>query len=318
MPTTVIGRPLSVRSRPTSAGSAANRLRQKPSLSTATVGSVVSSPGRNVRPRSGLTPRTSKNEAVTVWPGMISGVPSAPVIVGPPPVPGIQIAAIDSNVLLRVAHSRKFSNSIRLRACCCGPHSSTITRRSGSRNGSGRNKAASARANIALLAPMPSASVSAAASAKPGEAFNCRTARPQVSSELVEPLRQSHSRSLFRPRSTHCCFSRPTSPSRASTISRAVRGATPLSTNSLVRISMWKSISSSTSCSSGPRQSHERSERFISPCDSRRVHEAGPGYCVGWVLFLRRRRVHSALNACTGSTRAARTAGQARHSGRYG
>ena len=69
MPMTVFGRPLSVMSRPTSDGSAANRLRQKPSLSTATVGSVVSSPGRNVRPRIGLTPRTSKNEAVTDLPG---------------------------------------------------------------------------------------------------------------------------------------------------------------------------------------------------------------------------------------------------------
>ena len=65
MPMTVIGRPLSVMSRPTSDGSAANRRRQKPSLSTTTPGSVVSSAGRNVRPRIGLTPRTSKNEAVT-------------------------------------------------------------------------------------------------------------------------------------------------------------------------------------------------------------------------------------------------------------
>ena len=34
------------------------------------------------------------------------------------------MAAIDSNVRLCRDHSRKFSSSMRLRAACCGPHSS--------------------------------------------------------------------------------------------------------------------------------------------------------------------------------------------------
>ena len=71
------------------------------------------------------------------------------------------------------------------------------------------------------------------------------------------------SRSLFLPRSTQVRLSLPTSPSRASTISRAILGSTPRSTSSRVRISTWKAISSSTSWVMSTRQSHDRRDRFI-------------------------------------------------------
>ena len=53
-----------------------------------------------------------------------------------------------------------------------GKRSHTMTRRScGAVNGNGRRNVASASAKIALLAPMPSANVSAATNVKPGDAF---------------------------------------------------------------------------------------------------------------------------------------------------
>ena len=57
-----------------------------------------------------------------------------------------------------------------------GVRSHSITRRSAWPNGSGRISAASASAKMALLTPMPSASVSAATSVNPGDEINCRTA----------------------------------------------------------------------------------------------------------------------------------------------
>jgi hypothetical protein len=58
-----------------------------------------------------------------------------------------------------------------------GVRSQSITSRAESPKGNGRRSAASARAKIALLAPIPSASVSAVMAVNPGAAINCRAAR---------------------------------------------------------------------------------------------------------------------------------------------
>jgi hypothetical protein len=84
-------------------------------------------------------------------------------------------AAIASNVRLRSSQSRKLSGATGPRAAR-GGRSQTITRRSGSGNGSGRISVASTSANIALFAPMPSASVMAASAVNPGARRNCRSA----------------------------------------------------------------------------------------------------------------------------------------------
>ena len=173
MPTTVYSEPSSRMSRPTTVRSALNRARQNASLKTTTLARRVSSEGRNVRPTIALTPSTSKIPAVTHWRGTVSARPSAPAMTMPP-TPATN-PPIRSNVRLRWSQSVRFSGetpslgdgSVR---------SQIITRRSGSRNGSGRSSVASTSAKIALLAPMPSARVTVATSAKPGERRNCLSA----------------------------------------------------------------------------------------------------------------------------------------------
>jgi hypothetical protein len=131
MPMTVKASPPSNEmARPMMDRSLAKRRRQKLSLSTTASGCAVGSSGRNVRPWIGVTPKTSKYCGVTVCDEIISGVPSAPINVGPPPAAGIQIAAIVSKVRFCAVHSSKLSSSMRLRPPCCGPCSSMNTRRS--------------------------------------------------------------------------------------------------------------------------------------------------------------------------------------------
>src|SRR4029450_12362982 len=142
--------------------------------------------------------------------------------------------------------------------------SKTIASRSGSGSGKGRKSAASTSEKIAPLAPMPSASVIAAMNVNAGDAFSCRTAKRTSPRNSSSHCVSRISRSLFLPRSTQVRLSWPASPIRASPTSRAVRGSRPLSTNSRVRISMWKASSSSTSASTDTRQSQERKDRFIS------------------------------------------------------
>ena len=81
------------------------------------------------------------------------------------------MAAMAANVEFRSFQSRKLAGDTAPRGAV-GVCSSSSTSRSGSANGSGRSKVASASANIALLAPIPSASVIVATSVKPGAPFS--------------------------------------------------------------------------------------------------------------------------------------------------
>ena len=78
MPTTVHGSPSNRRLRPTMPGSALNLDRQKLSVSTTTDARSASSDGRNVRPTTGRTPRTSKMPELTHCRGTVSALPSSP------------------------------------------------------------------------------------------------------------------------------------------------------------------------------------------------------------------------------------------------
>ena len=73
-PTTVKGSPSSRSTRPTTDGSAWNRVCQNASLSTTTFRRSRSSEGRNVRPATGLMPSTSKTPEVTHWRSTVSAV----------------------------------------------------------------------------------------------------------------------------------------------------------------------------------------------------------------------------------------------------
>ena len=233
-PTTVYRDPSSRMSLPTTARSALKRVRQNGSLKTTTLARRLSSEGRKVRPTMALTPSTSKTPAVTHWRETVSAVPSAPAITMPP-TPGTN-PAMRSNVRVRSFQSRRLSGATPSR-CDRSVCSQIITRRSGSGNGRGRSSVASTSAKIALLAPMPSASVIAAMHVKPGERFSCLHAnRTSSRSSSIHCVRRM-SRSRFLPRSRHVCLRPSRSPSRASASLRAAFGSKPPSTSSRVRIS---------------------------------------------------------------------------------
>ena len=99
MPTTVNREPSRRSSRPTTPGSALNRVRQNPSLMTTTLARFASSSAENVRPAMGVTPSTSNIPEVTHCRETVSAFPSAPAITMPPTL-GVN-PAIFSNVRLR-------------------------------------------------------------------------------------------------------------------------------------------------------------------------------------------------------------------------
>ena len=97
--------------------------------------------------------------AVTHWRETVSALPSRPAITMPPTF-GVK-PAIVSKVRLRAFQSSMFGRRGEARASRSDV-SRIVTSRSGSVYGSGRSSVASTSAKIALLAPMPSASVATA------------------------------------------------------------------------------------------------------------------------------------------------------------
>jgi hypothetical protein len=121
------------------------------------------SPVTNPRPSAGRTRSTSKKAALTAAPSRRTASPW-PVSV----IPVESSAENRSSVFDCFSMSRKFwgdSHAIDLPF----QSASTWTRRSASGNGSGRSSTAFTTLKIALVAPIPSASVSAATSVKPGD-----------------------------------------------------------------------------------------------------------------------------------------------------
>ena len=175
-------------SRPTTPGSALKRVRQNASLSTTTFARLrvvvggerpagdrrdaehVEDAGRDPLPRDGFGVAVraghhhaadARREAGDLLERAAARVP---------------VEHVERRHVARAASSRCVSQ--------------IMTRRSGSRNGSGRSSVASTSAKIALLAPMPSASVSVATSVKAGERSQLPERELQIVAELVEPLRR--------------------------------------------------------------------------------------------------------------------------------
>ena len=111
-----------------------------------------------------------KNEAVTLAPSISCGSP-APVRFADDGV----IAVAPENTPLCVVTSMKFGGESVIDSRPLRPWNS-CTRRAGSRYGSGRSSTPLTTVKTAVLAPMPSASVRTATTAKPGWRRSMRAA----------------------------------------------------------------------------------------------------------------------------------------------
>ncbi len=170
-PTTRYGSRFSCTVCPTAPGSAPNLCAQSRWLSTTTLACPGSfSPSANPRPWTGLTPSRSKKLELTRAAWSRTGSPR-PVIVRS----SLSMAARDAKEGAWATTSRKF----------CGEYTpvdrpshtwASWTRRSGSSKGSGLSRTASMTLKIALLAPMPRASVATATREKPGACHRRRRA----------------------------------------------------------------------------------------------------------------------------------------------
>src|ERR1041384_4204857 len=158
--------------RPTIPGSRPKRVVQSRWLKTAARPAPgASSPSAKVLPSGGVTPRTRKNSAETRASRSRSGNPDPVRLTA-----SYSIAAMPSRLRLRSWMSQKFGP---VKEAWFQPRSSRDsqmdTRRSGSRNGSGRNSTVSTTLKIAALAPMPRPMVNTATAAKPGFLRRVRT-----------------------------------------------------------------------------------------------------------------------------------------------
>ena len=116
------------------------------------------------RPSAGATPRTSKKDAVTRRPSTFCGSPS-PVSVNASSATAASVSkdCAWSRRAAYVAGERSFRGKPILDA-----FSQTVTMRSGSRSGGRPSRTALVRLKIAVLPPIPKASVATAIAVKPG------------------------------------------------------------------------------------------------------------------------------------------------------
>src|SRR4051812_27930444 len=112
---------------------------------------------------------------------------------------------------------------------------------------------------MALVAPIPSASVSTATAVKPGARRSWRTAYFASWPTAENQLARAVSRSRFCPCSSHSARMRPRSPSFASAFLRASSSVIPSAKYSRMRISRWNWSSASTSSATEAFQSSDRS-----------------------------------------------------------
>ncbi len=171
-PTTVCGRPATVTMRPSTSGSPPNVRCQKPWASTTT----PERPGRcssvaNPRPRPTGMPSMSKSPSLTLAPRTSRGSP-APSSVKTP----VAYASTASKVRLPSRTVMKSGAESAVYAVPSGYSVLTTCRRSASRYGSGSRRTPCTTLKMALVAPMPSASVSTATAVKPGARRRVRSA----------------------------------------------------------------------------------------------------------------------------------------------
>ena len=144
----------------------------------------ASSPATNARPRIGTAPNTVKISALPFVAGTCSAWPPAMIAA----VPEV-IAVIDSNVRDWLAQSTKFAGATEnVGQPRCRLFSNRMTRRSLCGNGNGCSTTALTTLKMAVVAPMPSASVSRATAVKLGCCRSNRSAYRRSCPELVMNL----------------------------------------------------------------------------------------------------------------------------------
>jgi hypothetical protein len=112
----------------------------------------------------GGTPSTSKKRGCTVIDWTSAGSPSGPAMVAVAPMANVVMVSNERARVDQAANSAGEGIVVNV-----GPRrSQAMTSRSGLENGSGRSSAASASAKMALLAPVPNASVATTMAANPG------------------------------------------------------------------------------------------------------------------------------------------------------
>ena len=127
--------------------------------------------------------------AVTHCRDTVSALPSRPAITMLPTF-GVK-PAIVSNVRLRAFQSSMFGGDANPRAVA-SDFSQIVTSCRASPYGSGRNSVASTSAKIALLAPMPSASVSDRHQREGRRALHLAKRKPHVVAQFFEPQGETH------------------------------------------------------------------------------------------------------------------------------
>jgi len=158
---------------PTMPGSAAKRRRHRRSLSTTSRSRPGwSSPSWKPRPSTGWTPRVVKKLALTSVCVARSGSPPAPTMLAMPPP---HVARFSSVVLSRRISSRSAGLSLFHSLEFSGIRWRTITRLSRCGKAMGFHSRESQTLKTAVVAPMPSASVSTAVTAKPGDLRSMRS-----------------------------------------------------------------------------------------------------------------------------------------------
>ena len=147
----------------------------------------ASSPATNARPRTGAARNTVKNSAVAMVAGTCSAWPFAMTVA----VLSV-VAAIDSNVRDWRAQSTKFAGATEnVGQPRCRLFSNRMISRSLCGNGNGCSTTALTTLKMAVVAPMPSASVSRATAVKPGCCRSSRRAYRRSCPELVMSLGSS-------------------------------------------------------------------------------------------------------------------------------
>lgn len=175
-PAIVYGSSLMVTARPTTAGSPPKRCCQVAKVRIAARGPLVChSSWTKSRPMLGRMPSSSRNRGATSTPTRRSGSPRPDSTYEPYPK-NAKYAVSDSNERFpRAISSYTATRCVRpLRPVV--PVLAIQTRRSASRNGSGRSSSGFTTLNTAVLAPIPSASIRMATIACPGSRAMLRTA----------------------------------------------------------------------------------------------------------------------------------------------
>ena len=251
IPTTVVATPLRGIVRPTIDESPANRRIQSAWLRTTTLSRPIAfSSSVNVRPRRGATRRMGKRLAVTRTPCSRSGSPRPVRLKLRLP----WMSAMSSNALFWARQSRQLAALTAPRPSWGLKAVQTLTSRSGSPKGRGRSRTPCTTLNIAVVAPMPNASVTTAAAVKVGCLRSVRPPRRRFWPKVLMISLARRARAFFWSWWRSQPATSPMSPKRSRAARSAASGVRPRAMYSRERISRWNWSSSSTSAATSERR----------------------------------------------------------------